>query len=487
VRSVFACFALAFAASTGSAAIVDFNKDGRPDWAVGVPYRDSSAGVVLVFYGDIGDLVPNTPQTWSQDSPGIAGESAINEFFGETVAAGDFDKDGYTDLAIGVRCESSAAKKCFGAVQVLYGSKNGITAARNALLSLGAKGVAFDQFGWALASGDINGDGYDDAVIGAPFRDNGAIQDAGEAWVAFGSKNGLTMKGAKRLAQGLNGLAGGSEPFDRFGSVVHVYRGDESGKSDDILIGVPAEDDGGLVDTGVVQLILGSALAAQPIVEGRHALLITPPEPLAGGQFGAAVTAGDYDGTATAAAAEEGAKKKKKKKRKRCAVQWKDKIVLCDHVTEAENKLTLKKCAARQDRYSGGPLALATADIDGDGRDDLCAGDAGAEANHGEARCHFGDKKAPLGRSARLRRLNPLEFDAGPAHGSTVFPIRTGNGKRAIVVGAPRRGNLDWGAAVLYRGESIAPEQDATPADSFETGLSGDLLGLGTFKLAPRF
>src|SRR5207302_7476375 len=99
----------------GSSGIVkgDFNGDGFADLAIGVPEKDTpstvaNSGAVIVIYGSADGLVapPNLSlipriQFWSQNSPGVPGASEPSDHFGSALASGDFNGDGFSDLAIG--------------------------------------------------------------------------------------------------------------------------------------------------------------------------------------------------------------------------------------------------------------------------------------------------------------------------------------------------------------------------------------------------
>ena len=93
----------------------DFNGDGFADLAVGVPGEQlgqlPSAGGVQVIYGAPGGLRAAGSQFWTQSSPGIKGRADYGGAWGTTHTSGDFDADGYADLAVGSpRC--SAACPC---------------------------------------------------------------------------------------------------------------------------------------------------------------------------------------------------------------------------------------------------------------------------------------------------------------------------------------------------------------------------------------
>src|SRR5690606_8314692 len=114
-------------------------------------------------------------QLWSQDSPGIDGIAEPGDGFGRSLTTGDFDDDGYADLAIGVPSDNGE-----GAVNIIYGSADGLDAAgdqRWTQDSAGVLGIAerFDSFGSSLAAGDLDGDGRDDLAIGVPGEDLDSI------------------------------------------------------------------------------------------------------------------------------------------------------------------------------------------------------------------------------------------------------------------------------------------------------------------------
>jgi hypothetical protein len=83
-----------------AAAAGDFNGDGYRDLAVGV-LEHRGGGAVNVIYGSRDGLKPAGSEQWTQDSPGIPGVSDPGDTFGHALAAGDFDADGYADLAVG--------------------------------------------------------------------------------------------------------------------------------------------------------------------------------------------------------------------------------------------------------------------------------------------------------------------------------------------------------------------------------------------------
>ncbi len=117
---------------------------------------------------------------------------------------------------------------------------------------------AGDLFGASLASGDFDGDGFDDLAIGAPGEGIGAKADAGAVNVLYGSASGLTATGDQLWHQSTSGVLGGAEAGDLFGASLASADFDGDGK-DDLAIGAPGEGIGAKADAGAVNVLYGSA------------------------------------------------------------------------------------------------------------------------------------------------------------------------------------------------------------------------------------
>jgi hypothetical protein len=284
----------------------DFNRDSYDDLAIGAPYEDvgaiQDAGAVNVLYGSGSGLTDVGDQLWHQGLPGVLGGAEADDWFGGALACGDYDGDGFDDLAIGADGEDVGAVQDAGAVNILYGSPSGLTDVGDQLWHQGLPGVQghaedYDYFGWPLSSGDYDGDGFDDLAIGAEAEDVGAVDNAGSVNVLYGSPFGLTNVGDQLWHQGLPGVQGGAESSDHFGSA--LSSGDYDGDGfDDLAIGAQREDVGAIQDAGAVNVLYGSPFGLTDVGDqlwhqGLPGVLGAAEM---GDGFGGALSSGDYDG-----------------------------------------------------------------------------------------------------------------------------------------------------------------------------------------------
>jgi hypothetical protein len=215
----------------------------------------------------------------------------------------DFNGDGFSDLAVGVVNEDVGAAADAGAVAVIYGSKRGLTAEDDQLLTQNTLGIADaaeegDAFSWWLSSADFNGDGFSDLVAGAGAEDVNAVVDAGAVHVIYGSADGLTGAGDEFFTQNVPGISDKAEEGDCFGCT--TGGGDLNGDGfADLLIGAQAEDLGSAEDAGVVHVIYGTAGG----LSTRREQLLTQNSPGVtdeaenGDNFGWVFSTGDFGGS----------------------------------------------------------------------------------------------------------------------------------------------------------------------------------------------
>ena len=254
---------------------------GAPgEWAFG----QAGSGAVHVFATTTNGLPDNAnSQLLAQGVGTVAGVTEAGDRFGEALTTGDFDADGWLDIGIGVPGEDLRAAPDAGAVIVVYGSADGYTSGRSQIFHARSRGVkgpasAGDEFGYAVAAVDFDGDGFDDLAIGAPGKDLDEVNDAGVVHVLFGSQDGLSGAGAIAYSQETKRVPGVSKSGDRFGSAL-------DGADSWLLIGVPGDDAAGPVDSGSAYLLSWPHRRKRLIHPGRNARGV----PAAQDRFGSAV------------------------------------------------------------------------------------------------------------------------------------------------------------------------------------------------------
>jgi hypothetical protein len=226
------------------AAAGDVNGDGFDDVLVGAYHHDDGGiwkGAAYLVHGPI----------LGSRGLGTAAAKFVGEHTddqaGNAVAAGDLNGDGTPDLVVGAYTQAEGGPSA-GAVYVIFGPVTGehsLAAADAKLVGEGAD----DWAGTTVATGDFNGDGIDDLLIGAERESTGGLR-AGAAYVVYGPVGGtlgLAAADAKLVAE---------NEEDRAGVVASA--GDVNGDgNDDILVGSFGHDSDSGEQAGAVYLFHG--------------------------------------------------------------------------------------------------------------------------------------------------------------------------------------------------------------------------------------
>ncbi|HEY1487579.1 MAG TPA: FG-GAP repeat protein [Micromonosporaceae bacterium] len=245
----------------------DFTGDHKADLAVGVPGEDvgsvSDAGDVVLLKGSTKGLTGTGSEAFSESTSGVPGTAENEDDFGFALAAGDVTGDGKADLAVGSPGESIGSLHAAGDITLLRGASGGLTTTGAQSFSQNSSGVpgsaeGNDEFGFALALGDFNGDKHADLAVGAPGEDIGSVSNAGTADVLYGRSSGLTGSGAQSWSQDSSGIKGTAETGDEFGNMVQALPL-TGGSRADLIVGVPDEDSDIYTDNGAINVLLGSS------------------------------------------------------------------------------------------------------------------------------------------------------------------------------------------------------------------------------------
>ncbi|WGV24804.1 beta strand repeat-containing protein [Halotia branconii] len=256
----------------------DINGDGIDDLIIGA--RDAGAnkqfraGESYVVFGSSSGFEASLDVSSLDGSNGfvINGVNAYDYSGISVSSAGDINGDGIDDLIIGTRGDNpyAYAQPSAGESYVVFGRSSGFSASFDLSSLDGSNGFVIngidrgDRSGIFVSSaGDINGDGIDDVIIGAPEASPNSLVRAGESYVVFGSSSGFSASFDLSSLDGSNGFViNGIDARDYSGRSVSSA-GDINGDGiDDLIIGAFKADENGRPDARESYVVFGFATAA---------------------------------------------------------------------------------------------------------------------------------------------------------------------------------------------------------------------------------
>ena len=247
---------------------------------------------MYVINGSPDGLDVATAQLWTQGSPGIGGSIEFEDSFGASLAAANFG---------GTRGRSShrhPGRGCgtivdAGAVQIIYGSRGGLTANASRIFHQNTRGIRGtselgDSFGEHLTAGNFDNSHQADLAVSATSEDVGPIQNAGLVNILYSNDSGLDTDGNQIWSQDSTGIEERAEQDDLFGW--QLASGDFSGDAaDELAIAVKEEQEYPRV--GVVHVLRGSPAG---LTSAQADLFDMPRNPTNANLFGSSLAAGNF-------------------------------------------------------------------------------------------------------------------------------------------------------------------------------------------------
>ena len=426
--------------------------DGRRDLIIGAPGVGSDPGKVFVVFG--GEIPRGNLSLTSADA--VFHGAAASDRFGTATAAGNIrtseSANSARDLAVGAPGGPGSA-----GVVYLFAAGSGFRegTVRRAANVGGADGYTLrilgrpgDQLGAALATADVDHDGYRDIVIGAPGNSRVYVVRGGGPAMPAVTEINLAAPTAELLTEFIG---------PAIGSVLAA--GDVTGDDlSEILIGAPQDG------AGKVYMVLNSPSGLTGAINLPASGAVVFSGVTTGDQAGASIALSSFESTDTIRDIVIGAPLADPLGRPDAGavyVIWGRGSGLSSRSLGAADAIFAGQAAG----FQVGAY-VTSGSVNRDGQDDIVMLAAGANAGQGELQLYYGGSRGPRTGTIDLANGVARRFYANPSPGplrtAAVFEV-TGEGARDVMVGVPTAsGNGLTGNGLVYF--SLSPRMRLSPA-----------------------
>jgi hypothetical protein len=457
----------------------DVNGDGYADVIVGAPFYDhgqTDEGAAFLFLGSASGIASGTPASAAT----VLESNQANAWLGDSVAsAGDVNGDGYADVIVGAN-QYNDGHSGAGAAFVFLGSASGVASGGpGAGVAALTSAQADAQLGFSVASaGDVNGDGYADVIVGAPYYDGGET-DEGAAFVFLGGATGVSSGTPASAATTLRA----DQQVASFGWSV-ASAGDVNGDGyADVIVAAPVYDNGN-PNEGAAFVFLGSASGVASATPATAATMFESNQGFAA-QVGMSVaSAGDANGDGYADVIIGMSRFSHGEVEEGCAFVLYGSASGITSVNPGSAGVTLLESDQASSEFGNG--VASAGDVNGDGYADVIVGARlydDPEADEGAAFVFLGGPSgvangSPATAYAKLE-VDQAQAFLGFASVASAGDVN-GDGYADVIVGAPRwdGGDTNEGLALVYLGgaQGIVSGNPATAAAAIQSNFaSGNL------------